>query len=106
MSENKITLDALTVEEKKVEIEQERDEWRLCCSNFSASLIRYIGQMVCCASVLTFSFYRISQDKHGDNSVYFSLISGIVGYYNVLYYTILYYFKDISCLPQLQENHH
>ena len=80
MSENKITLEALAVEEKKVEIEQERDEWRLCCSKSSASLIRYIGQMVCCASVLTFSFYQISQDKHGDNSVYFSLISGIVGY--------------------------
>ncbi len=54
MSDNKITLDALAVEEKKVEIEQERDEWRLCCSKSSASLIRYIGQMVCCASVLTF----------------------------------------------------
>ncbi len=51
MSDNKITLDALAVEEKKVEIEQERDEWRLCCSKSSASLIRYIGQMVCCASV-------------------------------------------------------
>ena len=48
--------------------------------------------MVCCASVLTFSFYQISQDKHGDNSVYFSLISGIVGY--------------LLPAPQLQENHH
>ena len=92
MSETKITLEALAVEEKKVEIEQERDEWRLCCSKSSASLIRYIGQMVCCASVLTFSFYQISQDKHGDNSVYFSLISGIVGY--------------LLPAPQLQENHH
>jgi hypothetical protein len=41
---------------------------------------------------LTFSFYQISQDKHGDNSVYFSLISGIVGY--------------LLPAPQLQENHH
>ena len=92
MSENKITLEALAVEEKKIEIEQERDTWSLCCSKSSASLIRYIGQMVCCASVLTFSFYQISQDKHGDNSVYFSLISGIVGY--------------LLPAPQLQENHH
>ena len=58
MSENKITLEALAVEEKKVEIEQERDTWSLCCSKSSASLIRYIGQMVCCASVLTFSFIK------------------------------------------------
>ncbi len=29
--DQKETLEALAVEEKKVEIEQERDEWRLCC---------------------------------------------------------------------------
>ena len=40
MSENKITLEALAVEEKKVEIEQERDEWRLCCSKSSAYCTR------------------------------------------------------------------
>ncbi len=57
MSEDKITLDTLAVEEK-VKIEQERDEWRLCCSKSSASLIRYIGQMVCCASVLNSHFIK------------------------------------------------
>ncbi len=68
MSENKITLDALAVEEKKVEIEQERDEWRLCCSKSSASLIRYISQMVCCASF--FNILILSNFTRYDNSVF------------------------------------
>ena len=73
-------LAALAVEEKRVQIAQEADQWRLCCSKSSGSLVRFAAQMTVCAAVLGFSFYSIAQDPRADNSIYISLISGIVGY--------------------------
>ena len=85
-------LAALAVEEKRVQIAQEADQWRLCCSKSSGSLVRFAAQMTVCAAVLGFSFYSIAQDPLADNSIYFSLISGIVGY--------------VMPSPQLGDAHH
>ena len=55
--DQKETLEALAVEEKKVEIEQERDEWRLCCSKSSVinSLYWSNGLLRKCFNILILS---------------------------------------------------
>ncbi len=71
---------ALALEEKKIRIEQSREEWKLCCSNSSSALIKYVSQMSVCGSVLIFSGGMIIRFPEQDNSIYFSLIGSVVGY--------------------------
>ena len=73
-------LAALAMDERRVHIAQEADKWDLCCSRTSGSLIRFASQLAVCAAVLGFSFYSIARSPEANNSIYYSLISGIVGY--------------------------
>ena len=71
---------AIDIEEKRVEIERKRDDWYICCSHSSASLIKFTVQITICLLILIFSFYQIIRNQKDDNSMYFSLISIILGY--------------------------
>ena len=71
---------ALELESKRAEQEGKKDSWDAGCGRCSGGLVRYLGQMVCCSAVLVFSFVQISRNPDGENSVYFSLMSGILGY--------------------------
>ncbi len=75
-----LEIQALALEEKRIRIEQSREEWKLCCSNSSSALIKYVSQMSVCASVLIFSGAQIIMNPEQDNSIYFSLIGSVVGY--------------------------
>ena len=78
--EHKEQVWALDVEARRAEIESKKDSWDAGCGRCSGGLVRYLGQMICCASVLAFSFVQIGRNPNGENSVYFSLMSGILGY--------------------------
>ncbi len=70
----------LELESKRAELESKKDSWDAGCGRCSGGLVRYLGQMVCCGAVLVFSFVQISRNPDKENSVYFSLMSGILGY--------------------------
>jgi hypothetical protein len=78
--EHKEEIWALELESKRAELESKKDSWDAGCGRCSGGLVRYLGQMVCCGAVLVFSFVQISKNPDKENSVYFSLMSGILGY--------------------------
>lgn len=53
----------------------------VCCSNSSLFGLKYISRIVISSSILLFSFSQIYLHSDSDNSIYFSLISSILGYY-------------------------
>ena len=78
--EHKEQVWALDMEARRADIESKKDSWDAGCGRCSGGLVRYLGQMVCCGAVLAFSFVQIGRNPSGENSVYFSLMSGILGY--------------------------
>ena len=78
--ESSLTSQKLELLRVQVKLEHERDMWTACNTNCSGSLVKYACQMLACAAVMTFSFVSIAKNQDQDNSIYFSLISGVVGY--------------------------
>ena len=78
--DNILTTQKLGLLRVQVKLEHERDIWTACGTTCSGSLIKYTCQMLACAAVMSFSFVSIVKNWGQDNSVYFSLISGVVGY--------------------------
>ena len=56
-------------------------QWRICCSHSSKSFIKYVVTVIMSIIVLVFSIYMIATNPENDNSIYFSLMSSIIGMY-------------------------
>jgi NADH:ubiquinone oxidoreductase subunit 2 (subunit N) len=69
----------------RVEVEDDVHEddvqWRICCSHSSKSFIKYVVTVIMSIIVLVFSIYMIATNPENDNSIYFSLLSTIIGMY-------------------------
>lgn len=68
-------------ESQQIEIEEVNTKVDLCCSHSSLYGLKYISRIVLSILVLSFSFLQIARFPESDNSIYFSLISSILGYY-------------------------
>ena len=58
-----------------------KEEYNICCSRSSVGFIKFSTQFIISLSVLFFSMSMIILYPDRDNSIYFSLISGIVSLY-------------------------
>ena len=65
----------------KIEIEEVNTRVDICCSHSSLYGLKYISRIVLSVLVLSFSFIQIARFPESDNSIYFSLVSSILGYY-------------------------
>lgn len=66
---------------KNNDIDEVKEEYKICCSRSSVGFIKFSTQFIISLSVLFFSFSMIILYPERDNSIYFSLISGIVSLY-------------------------
>ena len=57
------------------------EQWHICCSNSSSNFIRYFVTFSICFAVMVFSMIQIVNNKDEDNTIYFSIISSILGMY-------------------------
>ena len=57
------------------------EQWKVCCSNSSSNFIRYFVTFSICFAVMIFSMIQIINNRDDDNSIYFSMISSILGMY-------------------------
>ena len=62
-------------------IHEDDVEWKICCSHSSKSFIKYVVTVIMSIIVLVFSIYMIATNPESDNSIYFSLVSTIIGMY-------------------------
>ena len=62
-------------------MENEGENWKICCSNSSSHFIKFFITFSICFSVMIFSMGQIIQNPDKDNSIYFSLISSILALY-------------------------
>lgn len=62
-------------------IHEDDVEWKICCSHSSKSFIKYVVTVIMSVIVLVFSIYMIATNPESDNSIYFSLVSTIIGMY-------------------------
>ena len=76
--------------ERKLEIAKNNDdidvsdiiEYSTCCSKTSKSFLNYISRLIVSLVIVSFSMYMVIISEPGtDNSIYFSLISGISSAY-------------------------
>jgi hypothetical protein len=58
-----------------------KDEYNICCSRSSVGFVKFSTQFIISLSVLFFSMSMIILYPDKDNSIFFSLISGIVSLY-------------------------
>ena len=56
-------------------------EWDTCCSHSSREFVKYIITVSISMIVLIFCLFMIAVNPTDDNSIYFSLISGIISIY-------------------------
>ncbi len=68
-------------EPAKEDIFETKEEYNICCSRSSVGFIKFSTQFIISLSVLFFSMSLIILYPDRDNSIYFSLISGIVSLY-------------------------
>lgn len=68
-------------ESKTIEIEEVNTRVDICCSHSSLYGLKYISRIILSILVLSFSFIQIARFPQEDNSIYFSLVSSILGYY-------------------------
>ena len=59
-------------------MENENENWKICCSNSSSHFIKFFITFIICFSVMTFSMIMIINNTDDDNAIYFSLISSIL----------------------------
>ena len=59
--------------------EDDKQEWRLCCSNSDKGFVKYVVQALFGASLMVFSMVQISRSDVDHKEIYFSLLSGTVG---------------------------
>lgn len=71
----------LDIKESKVQHKQ-KNVWRSCCFVVNKSMFKYATQCIICAMVLMFSMAQLFMGAGEDKSVYFSLISGILGLFS------------------------
>ena len=57
------------------------EQWKVCCSNSSSNFIRYFVTFTICFAVMVFSMVQIVNNQGEDNTIYFSIISSILGMY-------------------------
>ena len=62
-------------------MENENENWKICCSNSSSHFIKFFVTFSICFSVMIFSMIQIINNPDKDNSIYFSLISSILALY-------------------------
>ena len=63
-------------------MEPEKSEsWKICCSNSSATFIKFTITAIFCFSIMIFCMIMIVSNPDRDNSIYFSLISSILSLY-------------------------
>ena len=63
-------------------MEPEKSEsWKMCCSNSSATFIKFTITAIFCFSIMIFCMIMIVSNPDRDNSIYFSLISSILSLY-------------------------
>jgi hypothetical protein len=62
-------------------VENQNDEWQICCSHSSKQFIKYVTTVMISLIILFFSIIMISENPDGDNSIYFSLLSSIMSLY-------------------------
>ena len=65
------------MEETKIDIKEENEEWAICCSRSSAHFIKYMVQVIVCLCILIFAIINISLGR--TDSVYWSMITLIIG---------------------------
>ncbi len=63
------------------DVHEDDVQWRICCSHSSKSFIKYVVTVIMSIIVLVFSIYMIATNPENDNSIYFSLMSSIIGMY-------------------------
>ena len=71
----------LGIQESKIE-HKRQNVWRSCCFVVNKGMFKYATQCIICAMVLTFSMVQLFMGAEEDKSVYFSLISGILGLFS------------------------
>lgn len=69
------------IEVKNEDKDETEKEYKICCSNSSVGFIKFSTQFLISLSVLFFCMSMIILHPEKDNSIYFSLISGIVSLY-------------------------
>lgn len=68
------------IEDQKLQQEIDSDV-QICCSHTSIYGLKYISRITVSIIILIFSCCMIALHVDRDNSIYFSLISSILGYY-------------------------
>lgn len=68
-------------ENKTDDTNETKEEYNICCSKSSVGFIKFSTQFLISVSVLFFCMSMIILYPDRDNSIYFSLISGIVSLY-------------------------
>ena len=63
------------------DVHEDDVQWQICCSHSSKSFIKYVVTVIMSIIVLVFSIYMIASNPENDNSIYFSLMSSIIGMY-------------------------
>lgn len=61
--------------------DDEHVEWTVCCSHSSKAFIKYVSTVMMSVIVLIFCITMVILHPERDNSIYFSLISTVVGIY-------------------------
>ena len=74
----------------KTKMENENENWKICCSNSSSHFIKFFVTFSICFSVMIFSMIQIINNPDKDNSIYFSLISSILFYSYLIFYLFLF----------------
>ena len=62
-------------------MENEGENWKICCSNSSSHFIKFFVTFSICFSVMIFAMIQIINNPDKDNAIYFSLISSILALY-------------------------
>jgi hypothetical protein len=74
----------IDIKEKKdnpVLVDDDHTEWDICCSKSSKAFIKYVSTVLMSVVVLIFCIIMVILHPDRDNSIYFSLISTVVGIY-------------------------
>lgn len=64
-----------------IDLAEAETQVEVCCSHTSIYGLKYISRIALSIMMMTFAFVQIARFPSSDNSIYFSILSSILGYY-------------------------
>ena len=68
-------------ETHNIDLDEAQIDVKLCCSHTSVYGLKFLSRIGLSVMIISFSFMQIARFPENDNSIYFSLLSSILGYY-------------------------